>query len=150
MLILSWFSVFYLMSIADKFNSIILVFAIIFGFISVVCQGIHWDRINNSSTTSPSTMRLRWLSFTFSIVCFILYAMIPSKRDMVLIVVGGTVFEYVQKDSSLQQLPYEISAFMKEQISSWKNELKTDQIEDKFKNMSKDQLIEYMKQNDVE
>lgn len=149
MLTMSWFSIFYLMSIADKFSNVILGFGIVFAAVFGISQVIIWTG-DISDNQVKLINRWRKMSLIMSMLFLLIYALVPTKKDMILIVVGGTIFEYVEKDSSLQQLPYELSSFMKEQIVSWKNELKADKIEDKFKGMTKEQVIEYMKQNDIQ
>lgn len=143
--LMSWYTIFYVMSIADKFNAIILTLAIIFGITSVGIQIFNWLTIADDETLDPRNISMKKWFFFISLIFFSCYALIPSKKDLILIVVGGTIFEYVEKDSSLQQIPYELSSFMKEQIVQWKTELKKEQIEDKFENMTREELIQYLK-----
>jgi hypothetical protein len=141
MLLTSWYWIFYLLSICDSLQAILGIFG--FGMLafSVIIQIIFWISDEHDEPSAGTIKLKKWL-FIISIPTLILWAMIPDKRDLVMIVVGGTVFNYVEKDSSLQQLPYELTSFMKEQIRSWKEELQGGK---KLEDMTKEELLKKLK-----
>jgi hypothetical protein len=39
---------------------------------------------------------------------------VPSKNDMILIIAGDATYQYIQKDTSLQKLPYKAAELLKD------------------------------------
>jgi len=66
----------------------------------------------------PQLSKLRKIFIPLSIVFGLFHSMLPTKNDMLLIIAAGSVLEYVEKDTSLQQIPYELSSYVKEQIQT--------------------------------
>lgn len=102
--------------------------------------------------------------FTFLPLCIITwigYVATPTKKDCLLIIAGGAVGNFIVSDSSSKQLPSDVTQFLH---LSLKNEIKDlgeaakkeisvqlgtqtpkDKLIDKVKELSKEQLIEYLK-----
>lgn len=68
--------------------------------------------------------KMRKRFFVATIALTVLLIFLPSKNDVILIVAGGATLDYVQKDTSLQKLPYQttelISRMMDEKIEELK------------------------------
>ncbi len=52
----------------------------------------------------------------FSILCWALYIFIPSKNDILLIVGGGQVLNYMSNDSTVNEIPKELSTFVLKEL----------------------------------
>jgi len=48
----------------------------------------------------------------------------PSKNDMILIYAGGKTMDYVQKDTSLQKIPYQTTAIISDYLDKTIKEMK--------------------------
>lgn len=139
---MSWYSTLYWLTRVESLNTALGVICVttligsIFGILFYLCAAGDNEELN------PLLIKFRRIVIPVCIISNILWALVPSRKDLLTIVVGGTVFNYVEKDSSLQQIPYELSSFMKEQIKSWKDELSDKK---KLEDMTKEELIEYTK-----
>lgn len=68
------------------------------------------------------------------IICLILgtliYAFIPTKNEMIVILAGGKTIEYIQSDTSLNKIPYQtteiISKYLDQKIEEMEKEIKSD------------------------
>lgn len=139
---MSWYSTLYWLTRVESLNTalgFICITSLIGSAIGILSYLAAAGEDNN---LNPLLIKFRRIVIPVCIVSGILWALVPSRKDLLTIVVGGTVFNYVEKDSSLQQIPYELSSFMKEQIKSWKNELSDKK---KLEDMTKEELLEYTK-----
>lgn len=108
----------------DNINSFITSVGVICVFI-VVAMGI-WTAINSESysfdseeekenrkklkaTTSKMAKILLPLGFFF----LLFRVFVPTKDEAILIIAGGKVAEYVNKDTSLQKIPFQTTEYLK-------------------------------------
>lgn len=85
------------------------------------------------------------------------YVATPTKKDCLLIVAGGSVGNFISSDSTARQLPGDVTKFLhlslKKEIASLDDEARKDlgmqtpkeKLLDKAVDMTKEELIEYLK-----
>ena len=85
------------------------------------------------------------------------YVATPSKKDCLMIIAGGAVGNFVTSDSSAKQIPHDIATFLhmslQKEVASLDVETRKElgmatpkeKFLDKVKNMTKEQLVEYLK-----
>lgn len=139
---MSWYTTLYWLTRVESLNTILGAISIITLIGSILGILFYLVAAGEDDKLNPLLIKFRRIVIPVCIVSGILWALVPSRKDLLTIVVGGTVFTYVEKDSSLQQIPYELSSFMKEQIKSWKDELSDKK---KLEDMTKEELLEYTK-----
>lgn len=68
----------------------------------------------------------RWFKIAVTVFFISITAtvFIPTKNDAILIYAGGKAYEYVQKDSSLQKLPFQTTEYLKVVLQNEINEVK--------------------------
>lgn len=142
MILTSWYWIFYLLSVVTNLKIVVGVL----GFGSLGSAALVWlITIVMAMADEPTPellIKVRKWAFIFSIPFVLLWSLIPSKKDLAMTIVGGTVFNYIERDSVLQQLPYEVSSYMKELVHSWKEELQSGK---NLEDMTKDELIQKIK-----
>lgn len=95
---------------------------------------------------------LRRIAIWNILICLVFwtaYILTPTKKELVLIIAGGSVGNFLQRDSSAQQIPAEITNFLRQEI---KSQAKSAEVElfntktklDSLKAMTKEQLIEQL------
>lgn len=158
---MNWYTIFYLFSILDKLSTALgwiaglstlgfIIFTVVY-FINkqrlsmsrYEDDGKHWlNVIKWPYRTTIIFLILSWVSIIF----------VPTRRDMLIIIAGGAVGEFITTDSSARQLPADITRFLRGEILSATAELgdeakaslgiKTEaekQVE-KIKSMSREEL----------
>lgn len=101
--------------------------------------------------------RIFYTLLPLAIICWMGYVLTPTKKDCLMIVAGGAVGNFIQSDSSSKALPADVTKFLhlslKKEISSLGEDVKREfdmqtpkeKLMDKVKELSKEQLIEYLK-----
>ena len=165
----NWYSVFYWLTVADGVKSFFDVASDIFTWLSVIgliayifaiAFSLSEDSRDNQDKISPEYLRLRkmfgWIFWGFTILSLVSwfgYVAVPTKRDAVMILVGGSVVEFMTTDSVASQIPSELLILAKNEIQSAAEEAKVDlgiysqkdKILQETKNMSTTELMDRMK-----
>lgn len=163
---MNWYQIFYLFSIANKlgtffgwmvtiFTLITLVSWVIFIIYKCYSNGFLLDDKKEDKADRENLAIQRkwvWFSTTFFVIFWMLYILTPTKKDMLLIIAGGSVGQFVASDSSAQKLPADITRFLHAEIVKATAEIgdnKTNESDKKsviapeverIKNMSKQEL----------
>lgn len=82
-----------------------------------------------------------------AVVCFVFVLLVPSRKDTALILVGGAVGNFITQDSSVRQLPSDLTNFLRSQLQEATKEALKDLSSKKVEDMSKEELLEYIKKN---
>lgn len=129
---MNWYKIFYLFSIVDNlgtfFGWMVTIFTILF-VISWIMLIIYKcfangfpDELGNKKENDDDKRSLAihrkwvWYSTIFFVIFWLLYIATPTKKDMLLIIAGGSVGEFVANDSSAQKLPADITRFLHAEI----------------------------------
>ena len=178
---INWYKVFYWMTAADAFKTVAGVIAVI-GIIATVISTIGYftssnaaatevrdgdptDKTQQSSNDNEWAIWLRAWKRTFTIVLpmtiifGVLWALIPTKKDCLLIVAGGSVGTFISTDSSSKALPADVTKYLHLKLNAEIQELgteakkelglqtKKDEFIDKVKDLTKEELIDYLKKD---
>jgi hypothetical protein len=145
---MNWYLLFYLYSIAEDINTTFgVITGVSLGCSAMLCMGFVFDayEYNVSLTGAAAKKIIKWLATT-AIVCGLLVMFIPSKKDLLLIVAGGAVGEFITTNPDARQLPADVTKFLRAEILSATAELSPAyQAErDKLANASKEDLVEML------
>lgn len=156
---MNWYKIFYLVSVADSLLTVLGTLAII---------GLIWTVINIVAYLIQKSedgdyqfnkwhRRANYTAFWIGLICMISWVLTPSKKDMLLIVTGGTVGNFITSDSSAKAIPSEITTYLhkalKKEIAELDDDTKREldiqtpkeKTIDKFKDFTKEQIIDYLK-----
>jgi hypothetical protein len=149
---MNFYKLFYLFTVADGLRIFFTVMVIIFTLISVIATVAYFVNADkdqrNADDNQAMARKWMWWCYPFAIVFWSLFILTPSKKDLVLIIAGGAVGEFVMNDENAQKLPADITRFLRTEILTATKELTDDVKEsigveseaDKLKKMSKEQL----------
>ena len=121
---MSWYWIIYFLNIIPKIGSVLFVAGIVFLALSLLLYIWYAQPKEYEEEPDPPAFTKTYKKkFYIGIFCLLLAIFTPTKSDIINIAGAGTVLEYVEKDSSLQQIPYELSSYLKEQIQDLRKEI---------------------------
>jgi hypothetical protein len=152
---MNWYTVFYLFSLSDKISDTMFTLSVLASIISGIslciwCIGqVDGDEFNKAR---------RWFLTTFPIafIAWSLWAFIPDRNDMLLIVAGGSVGEFITNDENAKELPTDITRFLRKEILEATMEdgnvvvreaLGVKSTKDKLMELSKDELVKMLEES---
>lgn len=144
---MNWYTVFYWISVADNVKFVTAALSVSLG-IYVAIASVAALGIFDNDNFKEWSIGSRKVFYIFSIAFFInifLWAFIPNKRDALIIVAGGTVGNFIASDSSMKQMPSEVTALLRQKIKEEMDEFKTEAIVEDLKGKTKEELIEILK-----
>ncbi len=149
---MNWYKLFYWLTVADNAKSMFITFTVIFTLISGVATIAYFANMDDVDERKMSR-KWMWWSYPFMILFWSLYIFTPNKKDALLIVAGGGTMEFLTTDSTVKQIPHELSSFVVTQLKSMGEEAKVelgiqsqkDKILDEAKSMTTQQLLDKMK-----
>jgi hypothetical protein len=133
MLLTNWFSVFYWISVMDNvrkfldvgsniFTSIAVVFLAALFITKVTEACYHNDSYCDKSARNSCNVLSKWLKkpsmlfLVLSILFWSAYIFCPSKKDGYAIIAGGIIGNFIESDSSIKQIPSEITNLLRQKI----------------------------------
>lgn len=155
---MNWYKIFYWFSIVENISNFALAIAIIFSIIAVVSWlvKVFCDEDYDKNILKKAMPIFKW-SLPFAIAGWLIFTFIPTKKQILMIIAGGSVGNFIQGDSSVQKLPADVTRYlhlsMKKEIESLSSETKEelgiatakDKLLNKAKEMTKEELIEFIK-----
>jgi len=159
---MNWYKVFYWMSIADNVKAVMLTLWIVFGIYFLIASFVALGAKESSNSYKnwlPGQKKVYFLFTTIFFFSITLWTFTPSKKDMMLIIAGGSVGNFLTTDSSSRALPADLTRYLHLKLnaelddlgSETKRELglqtKKEEFMDKVKEFSKEQLIDYLKRD---
>jgi amino acid transporter len=155
---MSWYSIFYWITVADGVKEFFDTFSNIFTFFSIltliiVIISFFISRDDSDEDTQKSGEAwLKWsrklfIWFTiFMLITWIGYVFCPNKRDALIIVAGGAVGEFITSDTAAKQIPSEVMVLLRDKIRSEIKDIKiTDAVRDTLENKTKEELLEMLR-----
>lgn len=157
----NWYKIFYWLTVADNAKAMFITFIVIFTLISVITTicfivGREDDMAAENDSLAERSKKWMWWSYPFMILFWTLYVFTPSKSDTLLIIAGGAVGNFVTSDSASKAIPSDITNFLhtklQVEIAGANDEVKRslgvqspkEKLIDKAKELTKEQLIEYL------
>lgn len=164
---MNFYKLFYWITIAEKVQNFTLAIAIaatvVMAIGIIACFGQRMITAgDNGGVENDKTkmfmgafMRMWKIPLPIFITCWLLYILIPSKSDTVLIIAGGAVGNFVTSDSSTRALPSELTLFLRTKIQELTHDAKEDmgildskgQKLNELKELTKEQIIERLKKD---
>lgn len=167
---MNYYSIFYWVTVSDGIKEVFDSFSNIFTFFSIVAFGVYIILIgyvtfeeldernkNNAIKWRNFFSRTFWIAISLSFITWLGWVAVPSKKDCMMIIAGGAVGNFITSDSSAKEIPSDVAKFLHESLKNQIKELNADvkkefstpspkdQFIDKAKEMTKEQLIEYLK-----
>ncbi len=161
---MNWYSIFYWLTVADGVKSAFDVFSNIFTWFTIVALIIyiiatiygHSGECNDKDVNKHWRKHLGWimsLCMFLTTVTWVGYMAIPTKKDALLIVAGGSTMNFLTTDSAAKEIPHEVMNYLVTELKSMSEEAKVDigikeqtnKIIEEAKGMTGAQLIERMK-----
>lgn len=159
---MNWYSIFYLMSVADGVSTFAVWIAVIATITFLITSLLKMpadsgDRMND--TQKKNNSRLWITSLLLMIFFWFTFILIPSRKDMILIVAGGSVGQFIANDENAQKLPSEVFQYLRKEVleatadldidvaNAVKKELGVESAKDKLMKKSKEELIELLESN---
>ena len=111
---MNWYFIFYLAGIADNLSGL-------FGGVAIASTVIMailamWASMAYYDGELPIAGKLAKMALISAICCGVLWAITPTKKDMMLIVAGGAVGEFVQNDEYAKQIPADVTEWLHKEI----------------------------------
>jgi hypothetical protein len=154
---------FYWLVVADNARTMFTTFVVIFtiiGAISTIWFIVDRNGYDLSVDDNKGAERAKkwmWWSYPFMIFFWSLFVFTPSKKDALLIVAGGQTLNFLTTDESAKQIPSELSGFILTELKNMAAEAQVElgikdqkqKILDEAKNMTREEIIERIKTDDV-
>ncbi len=156
----NWYKIFYWLTVADNAKSFFITFMIIFSVSSAIALLVMLFNVpdtGNNAGLVKAGKRWFWRSIPLTVLFWGLFIFTPNKSDTLLIIAGGAVGNFITSDSSSKAIPSDITNFLhmklQSEISGANDEVKRqlgaqspkEKLIDKAKELSKEQLIEWLK-----
>ena len=176
---MNWYSIFYWMTVADNvkytldilsnFSMTLFVLSLIAYIITSIGRAgtisYHSTRDEKEDNNTPDIRAWdyikKWSARSFrvfmisTVILWSLWAFVPSRKDCLLIVAGGSVGTFLTTDSSVRQLPADITQYLslslKKEIVRLKEDAadttstRKEKLVDRMKDMTKEEIINYLK-----
>lgn len=173
---INWYQIFYWFTIGDNVKTILGPTAVIFGILSLVSVigffislSYKSENIVKGTEEEQTTLYREWnvwnrgwkKSLNIAVIIFFMsslfWVFIPSKKEALLIIAGGSVGNFLTTDSSAKALPSDLTRYlhimMKNEIDNMGSDTKKElglQTEkerylEKIGNLTKEQIIEQLK-----
>jgi len=153
---MNWYAVFYLFSLADKISAVsgalAIITAVLLGITFVFAlPGLDdWD-----SGDWKIWRKFLYIFLPFTFFFSSVYMLVPDRKDMLLIIAGGSVGQFVTTDENAKQIPSDVAKFLRHEIVNATAELQDGEkireslglpTADTLKDMTKEQLIKIIKE----
>lgn len=171
---MNWYQIFYLVSLGDgliSFFDTLSNWMTFFAIVSFIFYAIMWGAsvasyndegpiTDEYSSKAKGFRRLRrfsgvmfWSFLLLTIISWLGYVAIPTKKESLLIIAGGGAMQYLTTDSVGKQLPKEAMNFVVTELKQLSKEAQVelgvmsekDKILESAKTMTSEQLLEKMK-----
>ena len=138
----NWYLIFYLFSLADKIS-------VVFGTLTII-SGIWGGITILSLIASDSWDKIDWKRWRISLFSFLpvflfsisLWTFTPNRKELLIIIAGGSVGNFVTTNDDAKAIPAEITKFLRTEIQSATKEVVIDMKKENLKSLTKKQLIE--------
>jgi hypothetical protein len=153
---MNWYAVFYLFSLADKISAISGGLAVITALILTVILIVGLFGLDDWDSDDWKIWRkFLYIFLPFTFFFSSMYMLVPDRKDMLLIIAGGSVGQFVATDENAKQIPADVARFLRHEIVNATADLgDSDKIReslgipqpDTLKDMTKEQLIKIIKE----
>ena len=158
---MSWYTIFYFFSMADKINLIFSILAGVSGAalgITLIVGLVHTDSYSFKENDWKIWRRCVTIFGIIGFISLSCWTFTPSKKDLLLIVAGGSVGQFVSNDKNAKEIPTDIAMFLRKEILEATAELKEPEVmkeilgvetlADQLKKKSKEELIKLLQEKE--
>lgn len=157
---INWYKIFYWMTVADNATTLFCWMAALGTIFFVIMSIIRGATSSDDYWSSADNLKgRRWYhrfwytSLVIGLLGWSLYVLTPSKKDMIVIIAGGSIGNFVTTDSSAKAIPAELTKYvrnyLKKETSDMDIETKKElglatpkeTLIDKIKDPSKEEII---------
>lgn len=150
---MDWYKIFYLFSLANKISVTMLVLSLVCSIVGGISLLIYLlgrtENKHEDLLISFGIFKRLWFP---AMLCWFLWAFIPNRQDMTLIVAGGAVGQFIMNDENAKSLPADITRFLRAEIldatASMSDNIKKDlgikTRRDSLMEMGKEELIKML------
>lgn len=151
---MNWYSIFYWLSVADNVKEVTGWMAIVLGiYFLFACISALGAFEESFPKWEKGSKRVFYIFSTFFFISLFSWALLPSKKDSLMIIAGGGGLTFLTQDSSAKKLPSEVTNYLVTEIKNLAKESEVnlgisdqkDKILDEVKNLSAKELIDKMK-----
>lgn len=155
---MNWYLIFYLFSLADKIATVFGTITVLSGIWLVVNGFIGLLSTENWEDNDWSNFRKSlWgsiITFLFSVT---LWTFIPTKKDMLLIIGGGAVGQFIINDENAKEIPSDLMMLLRKEIleatseigdESVKSALGIENKKETLMKKSKEELIKMLEESE--
>jgi hypothetical protein len=155
---MNYYQIFYLFSIADRLSDILYVLSWITGiFVGIISIMLFINFISSGEAfedenTIKYITKFGMVFYPLFFISILSYVLVPSKKDMLLILAGGGTMEYLTTNDNAKKLPDDILRYVRGEILTATKDLDMAEqlgIEteaERLKKLSKDELIDMLKE----
>lgn len=163
---MNWYKIFYWVTVADNIKhffdivSNIFTVAVILGFIGyLICFIAHAIMVANKESEDDirgwgigkkSFAGIFYTALALCLITWVGYVACPAKKDALIIIVGGTVGNFITSDSSTKAIPAEAMMLLRDKIKAEIKEVNLQNlVEDKIDTLSgksKEELLKILKE----
>lgn len=161
---MNWYKIFWYFTVADNLKGVTGWLAILCGAIFAIYT-ILWalncsDSDESFFKSMSRSMRALWFILLFMFIGnLFMWTLLPSKKDALIIIVGGAVGNFVTTDSSSAKIPGDLTrylhTYMQKEISDLDEDTRRElnlqtpkeKFLDKAKDLTKEQLIELLQKD---
>lgn len=149
---MSYYKIFYWLTVADNAKSFFWFFAVVFTLIALISTIAYFSTTENEEGQKMSR-KWMWWCYPFMILFWAGIIFTPSKKDSLLILAGGGAMNFLTTDSTAKELPHELTAFVVTELKSMAKEAQVEMMTNDYKQsvlerakkMTGAELIEAMK-----
>lgn len=164
---MNWYWLIYAFTLLGKFQALFIVITVILSIVLIITSIFRLPKeMGDSQYSVPYINHVkRWwkISLVLVSIFLVITLIIPTKKDIALIIVAGSIGEFVENDENVKKLPHDLFLLLRKEIldevSDLPDDLKDnieeklgvslDSEKDKLKEISKEELIEmYLNEKD--
>lgn len=159
---MNWYKIFWYFTVADNLKEVTGWLAILCSVILIICTFVKIDDGGSFFTNMSKSFKALWFTLLFmSVGNLFMWALLPSRKDALIIITGGAVGTFITTDTSSAKIPADLTkylhTYMQKEISDLdldvKKELGLDTPKDRFldkaKDLTKEQLLELLKKDSL-
>lgn len=163
---MNFYKLFYWFTVSDKVRGFFDVFSNIFTTAAIISLCVYiilslaiFHIENKDEKESVKYWHTHFRRFTLvttllMVITWAGYIFTPTKKELVMIIAGGAVGNFITQDSTARQIPHDVMVFLQTEIRTASAEAKLELMPevnakvDSLKNMSKEDLIKRVLDNE--
>ncbi len=115
---MNWYKIFYLLSVAENLNLFFQWFAGLATISFVIWSAANLISRGDGGDGGDGFVKTSYMKFWYYTIMVFMIAgwtgivLIPTKKDLIMIIAGGSVGSFIEQDTSIKQIPSDITKFL--------------------------------------